>query len=63
MTAKSHPAAMRFIPDQVSREGDLNNHVSSSSDMVVREPTRYERMEKTIRICHNSMSLTECLWC
>ncbi|KAK1558924.1 hypothetical protein Q3G72_008345 [Acer saccharum] len=40
MTAKSHPAAMRFIPDQVPRESALNNHVSSSSDLLVREPAR-----------------------
>ncbi|KAL5863447.1 hypothetical protein ACOSQ3_000961 [Xanthoceras sorbifolium] len=40
MTAKSHPAAMRFIPDQVPRESAINNHVSSSSDLLVREPAR-----------------------
>ncbi|KAH9731847.1 RIC1 domain-containing protein [Citrus sinensis] len=40
MTAKSHPAAMRFIPDQVPRECSLNNHVSTSSDMLAREPAR-----------------------
>ncbi|CAN0884409.1 Guanine nucleotide exchange factor subunit RIC1 [Linum grandiflorum] len=40
MTAKSHPAAMRFIPDQIPRESSLNNHISSSSDFVAREPAR-----------------------
>ncbi|CAL1398882.1 unnamed protein product [Linum trigynum] len=40
MTAKSHPAAMRFIPDQIPRESALNNHVSSTSDVEAREPAR-----------------------
>ncbi|KAJ8900535.1 hypothetical protein K2173_025312 [Erythroxylum novogranatense] len=40
MTAKSHPAAMRFIPDQIPKESALNNHVSSSSDLLVGEPAR-----------------------
>ncbi|XP_062156067.1 uncharacterized protein LOC133863927 isoform X1 [Alnus glutinosa] len=40
MTAKSHPAAMRFIPDQLPRESIPNNHVSSSSDLLLREPAR-----------------------
>ncbi|KAJ9171414.1 hypothetical protein P3X46_014788 [Hevea brasiliensis] len=40
MTAKSHPAAMRFIPDQVPRESTLKNHISPSSDLLVREPAR-----------------------
>ncbi|KAM7277274.1 hypothetical protein ACFE04_019140 [Oxalis oulophora] len=40
MTAKSHPAAMRFIPDQVPRESTLGKHTSSSSVLSVQEPTR-----------------------
>ncbi|EEF50564.1 guanine nucleotide exchange factor subunit RIC1 [Ricinus communis] len=40
MTAKSHPAAMRFIPDQIVREGAFKNHISPSSDLLVREPAR-----------------------
>ncbi|ESQ43929.1 hypothetical protein EUTSA_v10005756mg [Eutrema salsugineum] len=39
MTAKSHPAAMRFVPDQNPRESDLDNdHLSS--DLSDREPSR-----------------------
>lgn len=38
MTAKSHPAAMRFIPDQLPRESISNNYVSS--DSLTREPAR-----------------------
>ncbi|KAJ6972376.1 RAB6A-GEF complex partner protein 1-like [Populus alba x Populus x berolinensis] len=37
MTAKSHPAAMRFIPEQ--RELASNNHISSSDSMDI-EPAR-----------------------
>ncbi|XP_048132652.1 guanine nucleotide exchange factor subunit RIC1 isoform X2 [Rhodamnia argentea] len=40
MTAKSHPAAMRFIPDQLPREYASTDHLSSSSDGLVREPSR-----------------------
>ncbi|XP_056160405.1 uncharacterized protein LOC115686994 isoform X2 [Syzygium oleosum] len=40
MTAKSHPAAMRFIPDQLPRECASTDHLSSSSDGLVREPSR-----------------------
>lgn len=40
MTAKSHPSAMRFIPDQLPREYILKNHISSSSDLLAREPAR-----------------------
>ncbi|KAJ4956002.1 hypothetical protein NE237_012785 [Protea cynaroides] len=40
MTAKSHPAAMRFIPDQLPKECILKNHLSSSSDPFVGQPTR-----------------------
>ncbi|XP_031393554.1 RAB6A-GEF complex partner protein 1-like isoform X2 [Punica granatum] len=39
MTAKSHPAAMRFIPDQLPRVVISNNHLASS-DFVAREPAR-----------------------
>ncbi|CAA7023038.1 unnamed protein product [Microthlaspi erraticum] len=39
MTAKSHPAAMRFVPDQHPRERDLDNE-SVSSDLSDREPSR-----------------------
>lgn len=40
MTAKSHPAAMRFIPDQLPRECASTDHLSSSPDGLVREPSR-----------------------
>uniref|UniRef100_A0A803NXE4 RIC1 C-terminal alpha solenoid region domain-containing protein n=1 Tax=Cannabis sativa TaxID=3483 RepID=A0A803NXE4_CANSA len=40
MTAKSHPASMRFIPDQLPRECISNNHTGSNSDCLAREPAR-----------------------
>ncbi|CAL0303289.1 unnamed protein product [Lupinus luteus] len=40
MTAKSHPAAMRFIPDQFPRKSISNNYISPSSDSFSREPAR-----------------------
>ncbi|XP_031275810.1 RAB6A-GEF complex partner protein 1-like isoform X2 [Pistacia vera] len=40
MTAKSHPAAMRFIPGQVTGESTLNNHVSTEEDLFDKEPAR-----------------------
>ncbi|CAJ1820340.1 unnamed protein product [Sphenostylis stenocarpa] len=40
MTAKSHPAAMRFIPDQLPRESISNNYSSVSSESLTREPAR-----------------------
>lgn len=40
MTAKSHPASMRFIPDQLPRETISNNHTGSNSDFLAREPAR-----------------------
>ncbi|XVE77175.1 hypothetical protein DITRI_Ditri13aG0040700 [Diplodiscus trichospermus] len=40
MTAKSHPAAMCFIPDQIRGEVFLDNHISSSSNLLDREPAR-----------------------
>ncbi|KAL0426032.1 UNVERIFIED_CONTAM: RAB6A-GEF complex partner protein 1 [Sesamum radiatum] len=40
MTAKSHPAAMRFIPDQLPRDYTLKSDISSSSDLLAREPSR-----------------------
>ncbi|XP_019176206.1 PREDICTED: RAB6A-GEF complex partner protein 1-like [Ipomoea nil] len=39
MTAKCHPAAMHFIPDQLPRKTLTENGISSS-DIVVREPAR-----------------------
>ncbi|EOA25322.1 hypothetical protein CARUB_v10018639mg [Capsella rubella] len=39
MTAKSHPAAMRFVPDQHPRESELDNG-NFSSDLPNREPSR-----------------------
>ncbi|GAV90172.1 RIC1 domain-containing protein [Cephalotus follicularis] len=39
MTAKSHPAAMRFIPEQTPRECALSDHISSS-DLLATEPVR-----------------------
>lgn len=41
MTAKSHPAAMHFIPDQLPREFALRSDISSSHDLLTREPARY----------------------
>ncbi|XP_010512496.1 PREDICTED: RAB6A-GEF complex partner protein 1-like [Camelina sativa] len=38
MTAKSHPAAIRFVPDQHPRECELDNDLSS--DLPDREPSR-----------------------
>ncbi|CAK8542406.1 unnamed protein product [Lathyrus sativus] len=40
MTAKSHPAAMRFIPDQIPREPISKSYISSSSDSFSGEPAR-----------------------
>ncbi|KAK4339303.1 hypothetical protein RND71_040765 [Anisodus tanguticus] len=41
MTAKSHPASMRFIPDQLPRESIAGNGgLSTSLDLSVREPIR-----------------------
>ncbi|KAL3829687.1 hypothetical protein ACJIZ3_018489 [Penstemon smallii] len=40
MTVKSHPAAMRFIPDQLPREDILRSDTSLSSDLSSREPAR-----------------------
>ncbi|CAA0819359.1 Unknown protein [Striga hermonthica] len=40
MTAKSHPAAMHFIPDQFPRECSLTGDISSTSDLQPREPAR-----------------------
>lgn len=40
MTAKCHPAAMRFIPDQLPREYSSKNLISSSLDLLAREPAR-----------------------
>ncbi|XP_047250433.1 guanine nucleotide exchange factor subunit RIC1 isoform X3 [Capsicum annuum] len=41
MTAKSHPASMRFIPDQLPRESVAGNDgLSTSLDLSIREPIR-----------------------
>lgn len=40
MTAKSHPAAMRFIPDQIPREPISKSYISSSSYSFSGEPAR-----------------------
>uniref|UniRef100_A0A2P2MRB8 Uncharacterized protein MANES_01G254400 n=1 Tax=Rhizophora mucronata TaxID=61149 RepID=A0A2P2MRB8_RHIMU len=40
MTAKSHPAAMHFIPDQIRRDSTQNNDISPSSDLLISEPAR-----------------------
>ncbi|CAL5331683.1 unnamed protein product [Camellia sinensis] len=37
MTAKSHPAAMRFIHDQLSREHVSKNQISTPSDLLGKE--------------------------
>ncbi|GFZ06822.1 quinoprotein amine dehydrogenase, beta chain-like [Actinidia rufa] len=39
MTAKSHPAAMRFIPDPLPRENLSTNHISTP-DLLGTEPVR-----------------------
>lgn len=58
MTAKSHPAAMRFIPDQLPRESISNNLVLS--DSLTREPARYCPCEQlhSLQICF-AISLIE----
>ncbi|CAL5382015.1 unnamed protein product [Camellia sinensis] len=40
MTAKRHPAAMRFIPDQLSRKHVSKNQISTPSDLLGKEPVR-----------------------
>ncbi|CAL5383043.1 unnamed protein product [Camellia sinensis] len=40
MTAKSHPTAMRFILDQLSREHVSKNQISTPSDLLGKEPVR-----------------------
>ncbi|KAL5718688.1 hypothetical protein ACHQM5_011565 [Ranunculus cassubicifolius] len=40
MTAKSHPAAMRFIPDQSMKDSGGENHSPSSSKSSVGQPAR-----------------------
>ncbi|KAL7233200.1 hypothetical protein ACSBR1_016934 [Camellia fascicularis] len=40
MTAKSHPAAMRFIHDQLSREHVSKNQISTLSDLLGKETVR-----------------------
>ncbi|XP_052193499.1 uncharacterized protein LOC127801965 isoform X2 [Diospyros lotus] len=40
MTAKSHPATMHFIPDQLLREQVSENNVLLPSDLLGREPVR-----------------------
>ncbi|KAM7476445.1 hypothetical protein LguiB_023688 [Lonicera macranthoides] len=40
MTAKSHPAAMRFIPDQLQRDYSSRSDSSSQSDLLTKEPVR-----------------------
>ncbi|THG15908.1 hypothetical protein TEA_008943 [Camellia sinensis var. sinensis] len=40
MTAKSHPTAMRFVLDQLSREHVSKNQISTPSDLLGKEPVR-----------------------
>ncbi|KAL6496800.1 hypothetical protein OROHE_027282 [Orobanche hederae] len=40
MTAKSHPAAMHFIPDQLQQECSRRRDSSSTTDVLPREPAR-----------------------
>ncbi|GAB2291032.1 hypothetical protein Dimus_025288 [Dionaea muscipula] len=40
VTAKSHPASMRFIPDQISKEYASARHSSSLPEFSTREPAR-----------------------
>ncbi|KAH6829995.1 Quinoprotein amine dehydrogenase [Perilla frutescens var. hirtella] len=40
MTAKSHPAAIHFIPDQLPQDCTSTSDLSSSSDLLNREPSR-----------------------
>ena len=41
MSAKSHPATMRFIPDLTEEGISKSNSSPSSSDMLFRQPSRY----------------------
>lgn len=41
MSAKSHPASMRFIPDLIAEGTSINNNAVSPSDVSVRQPSRY----------------------
>lgn len=41
MTAKNHPSAMRFIPDQHKRDYIPGKSMSSSLDLSAKEPVRY----------------------
>ncbi|XP_074326367.1 uncharacterized protein LOC141664337 isoform X2 [Apium graveolens] len=40
MTAKSHPSAMRFIPDQLERDYIPGKNISSSLNLSAKEPVR-----------------------
>ncbi|GMH17268.1 hypothetical protein Nepgr_019109 [Nepenthes gracilis] len=40
MTAKSHPASMRFIPDQIPQDYVSTNDILSSSELSAKEPSR-----------------------
>lgn len=51
MTAKSHPASMRFIPDQLPRESVAGNDgLSTSLDLSIREPIRYVLMAECLHL-------------
>lgn len=41
MTAKSHPSAMRFIPDQLERDFIPGKSIASFLDSSAKEPVRY----------------------
>ena len=63
MTAKSHPAAMRFIPDQLPRENIPNNHISSPSDLLLREPARYVSSKVINKNFHKHNPLNGRMFC
>ena len=41
MTAKSHPAAMRFIPDIKPKEETSGKGSFQSSDLLLKQPSRF----------------------
>jgi hypothetical protein len=68
MTAKTHPAAMRFVPDQLPRERISDNHLTNL-DPLLKEPARYVLFKMVYLdlimyrdICRH-MTLTGCLLC
>lgn len=50
MTAKNHPAAMRFIPDLLPKEDILRKNHFTSSGSLFGQPTRYFHSSFTMAI-------------